>query len=233
MQAPSGNCINVLIDINNCGKLNYVCPSSYQSCSAGLCSHLSSIILLNGTFIWAASVNKSVDDASYGITLPFNVTLYNTTTKSATVTTNGVVCLGICANTFTETALPTSAFPQATLLPFWDDLYFYENTSQGIYYQTAGVGPNRTFTIEYYCSHYLQPTDYAHFEVVFFENRPGIVQYIYYEATDGGSSATIGVQRSSGGPFVQYSFDQASSVTPNLVLTFDTNSGSYNTSSTG
>ena len=60
--------------------------------------------------------------------------------------------------------------------------------------KTDGTGPNRTFTIEYYCSHYLQPTDYYHFQVVFFEDKPGIVEFIYYEATDSGASATIGVQ---------------------------------------
>jgi hypothetical protein len=91
-QAPSGNCINVFIDINNCGKINYVCSSNYTSCSAGLCSTLQGIILLNGTFIWAASVNKSDDDGYYGINLPFNITLYNTTTTSAVVSTNGVSC---------------------------------------------------------------------------------------------------------------------------------------------
>ena len=95
MQAPSGNCINIVIDINNCGKLNNVCPSTYTSCSAGLCSNLSSVKIINGTAIWAASVNKSVDDATYGITLPFNITLYNMTSNSATVTTNGVSCMMI------------------------------------------------------------------------------------------------------------------------------------------
>lgn len=105
-----------------------------------------------------------------------------------------MICLGSCANTFTETALPTSAFADATLFPFWDDLYFYENTSQGIYYETGNVSPNRTFTIEYYCSHYLQPSNYYHFQVVFFENQPGVVEFIYYEATDSGDSATIGIQ---------------------------------------
>lgn len=95
VQASSGNCINVMIDINNCGKLNNVCPSTYTSCSAGLCSNLASIILLNGTFIWAASVSGSVDDLSSTITIPFNITLYNKTTKSVTVTTNGVSLIGI------------------------------------------------------------------------------------------------------------------------------------------
>lgn len=95
VEASSGNCVNILIDINNCGKLYYVCPSTYQSCSEGLCSYLSSILLLNGTAIWAASVNKSVDDDSFTINLPFNVTFYNTTRSSATVTTNGVSCLAM------------------------------------------------------------------------------------------------------------------------------------------
>jgi len=47
---------------------------------------------------------------------------------------------------------------------------------------------------EYYCSHYLQPAEYYHFQVVFYENMPGIVQYIYYDVSDRGANATIGVQ---------------------------------------
>ena len=105
-----------------------------------------------------------------------------------------MICLQTCSTTFTGTALPTSAFSGATVLPFWDDLYIYANTSQGICYQTQGNAPNRTITFEFYCSHYLQPTVYDHFQVVFFENQPGIVEFIYYEATDGGAFATIGVQ---------------------------------------
>ncbi|CAF3485076.1 unnamed protein product [Rotaria sp. Silwood1] len=233
VQAPSGNCINILIDINNCGKINNVCPSTYTSCSAGLCSTLSSIKIINGTFIWAASVNGSVDDKYFTITVPFNITLYNTTTTSITVTTNGVICLQTCSTTFTETALPTSAFSGATILPYWDDLYIYANTSQGIYYQKQGNAPNQTFIVEYYCSHYQQSTDYYNFQVIFFENMPGVVQFIYYEVTDEGASSTVGVQDSSSGPFVQYSFDQASSVTQNMTLIFDTNTGTYTSSSIG
>ena len=105
-----------------------------------------------------------------------------------------MICFGGCSTTFTETALPTTAFSGVTLLPYWDDLYFYENTSQGIYYQAQGSTPNRTLTFEYYCSHYLQSSDYYHFQVIYFENMPNVIQFIYYEATDGGASATIGVQ---------------------------------------
>jgi hypothetical protein len=105
-----------------------------------------------------------------------------------------VISFGGCSTAFTETALPTTAFSGVTVLPYWDDLYFYENTSQGIYYQAQGTAPNRQLIFEYYCSHYLQPTNYYHFQVVFFENMPNVVQFIYYEATDQGASATVGVQ---------------------------------------
>ncbi len=109
-----------------------------------------------------------------------------------------VLCLGNCSSTFTETALPTNAFSGATALPYWDDLYVYGNTSQGIYYQTDGDAPNRTLTFEYYCSHYQQPTEYYHFQMVFFENMPGIVQYVYYDISDRGVTCTVGVQGNRG-----------------------------------
>ena len=38
---------------------------------------------------------------------------------------------------------------------------------------------------------------------------------------------------STSGPPIQYSFDQSNSVTPNLVLTFDTNSGTVTSSTVG
>ncbi|CAF2083439.1 unnamed protein product [Rotaria magnacalcarata] len=177
VQASSGIYVNVVIDINNCGKLNNVCPSDFISCSAGLCT----------------SVNGFIDDQSFTVTVPFNITLYSTTTKSVSVTTNGV----------------------------------------GIYYDTQGIAPNRTLIFEYYSGQYRQSTDYCNFQITFYENVPGVVQFIYYDATDGGISATIGVQGSSSGPFIQYSFGQANSVAQNMVLTFDTNTGTYSSAGIG
>ncbi|CAF1627535.1 unnamed protein product [Rotaria magnacalcarata] len=233
VQASSGICVNVVIDINNCGKLNNVCPSDFTSCSAGLCSNLTSIKLINGTCIWSASVNGFIDDQSFTVTVPFNITLYSTTTKSVSVTTNGVICLSSCSTAFTETALPASAFSGAAVLPFWNDLYVFANTSQGIYYDTQGIAPNRTLIFEYYSGQYRQSTDYCNFQITFYENVPGVVQFIYYEAADGGISATICVQGSSSGPFIQYSFGQANSVAQNMVLTFDTNTGTYSSAGIG
>jgi len=42
--------------------------------------------------------------------------------------------------------------------------------------------------------HYLQSNEYYHFQIIFFENFPGIVKYIYFDATDKGDTCTIGLQ---------------------------------------
>jgi hypothetical protein len=144
--------------------------------------------------------------------------------------------------------LPTSSFSGTTAFPYWDDLYIYSGTPQGIYYASQGNAPNRTLVFEFYTSHYSQANQYYHFQVLFFEAQPGVVQYRYYDASDGGVSCTVGVQgnkrknvfrliqnifsdlASSSGPFIQYSFDLANSVQSNMSLTFDTNHGTYTNS---
>jgi hypothetical protein len=82
-----------MIDFNNCGTVGYVCASNYTSCSAGICSSAPGIQLVNSNFIWTAGINGSVDDDYYGVTIPFNITLYTTTTNFVYVTTNGVSLL--------------------------------------------------------------------------------------------------------------------------------------------
>jgi hypothetical protein len=88
--SASGSCVNILIDKNNCGSVGNICSSNYTSCSAGICSDAPGIQLLNSKFIWTAAINGSVDDEYYGVTLPFNITLYATITDFVYVTTNGV-----------------------------------------------------------------------------------------------------------------------------------------------
>jgi hypothetical protein len=89
-QSPSGRCVNILIDFNNCGTVGYVCPANYTSCSAGFCSAAPTIQLTDAIPIFIAAINGSIDDKVYHVTVPFSITLYNTTTYSVQVTTNGV-----------------------------------------------------------------------------------------------------------------------------------------------
>ena len=90
--------------------------------------------------------------------------------------------------------MPTGSFSDTTVFAFWDDLYIYTNTSQDVYYAVQGNAPNRTLIFEYYTTHFAQTTQYYRFQVIFFEGVPGVVQYKYFDASDGGVSCTVGVQ---------------------------------------
>ena len=90
-QTTSGNCVNIMIDFNNCGMIGYVCPASYVSCSMGICSTAPGIQLPNAVSTTGSATSiDNVDDAMFSVNLPFNITLYTTTTDLITVTTNGV-----------------------------------------------------------------------------------------------------------------------------------------------
>ena len=105
-----------------------------------------------------------------------------------------MICLGSCNIAYSETSLPASAFPGTTAFIYWDDLYIYAATSQGMYYAAQGNSPNRTLVFEFYMSHFSSSTRYYRFQAVFFEDQPNVVQYKYFEASDRGVSCTIGVQ---------------------------------------
>lgn len=70
----------------------------------------------------------------------------------------------------------------------------YAGTSQTVYYGITGVYPSRSLVYEFYTSHYGASSQYYHFQIIFYEASPGIVRYYYFQASDGGVSATIGVQ---------------------------------------
>ncbi|CAF3661070.1 unnamed protein product, partial [Rotaria socialis] len=69
------------------------------------------------------------------------------------------------------------------------------------------------------------------------QTSPNIVRYLYYQASDGGTSATIGVQSTGSGPSMTYSVNAASvpagsstTSTATLILTFNTGTGTYTSS---
>ena len=85
----TNQCVNVLIDSNNCGGLAVRCPVN-SSCSAGVCSDAPGIQLNNSVTIFSSSTNGEADDQMFNAILPWNITLYNTTTSRLTATTDGV-----------------------------------------------------------------------------------------------------------------------------------------------
>lgn len=81
-------------------------------------------------------------------------------------------------------------------------MYILNGTSQGLYYAIQGNVPNRTVVFEYYATPYRYREQYCHFQVLFFEANPGVVQIIYLNVPDSNISVTIGVQ---GKCFIQLS----------------------------
>ncbi|CAF4552664.1 unnamed protein product [Rotaria socialis] len=200
--SSTGNCVNILIDFNNCGADGNICLSNYTSCSGGLCSTVPVIQLTSYTSIWTGAINGPSDDDTFNMTLPFDIQVYTTTSSFIQLTTNGVICLSTCSDAWLETALPSSYFG-AAVLPYWDDLFIDSKTWQGIYYASQGTTPTRTLVLEYYTSRYGSPSEYYHFQVKFFEATPAVVQFIYYDAFDTGASCTVGVQGTSEMIFLQ------------------------------
>ncbi|CAF1512992.1 unnamed protein product, partial [Rotaria magnacalcarata] len=194
--------------------------------------------LIGGVTItgWGGTVN--VDDAYVTISLPFSITLYGYTTSSASVQSNGCICLAGCSSSYINGPLPSSGFSGPTAFGYWDDLYIYAGTSQSVYYGTTGTYPNRNLVFEFYMAHFGAPNLYYRFQIVFFEATPNVVRYLYYQASDSGASCTIGVQSSGTGPSMTYSVNTAGSVpagssttsSATLTLTFNTASGTYSSS---
>ena len=166
------------------------------------------------------------------------------------------VCIGACSTAWTNGNLPDSQFPGPTAFGFFDDLYMNAGTSQTVYYATTGTYPSRSLVFEFYTSHFGAPNQYYHFQILFYEASLNVVRYYYYQASDGGISATIGVQSellftwvllnncflltsgSGSGSAMTYTANQANAVpigaaatsTPTLILTFNTNTGTYTSS---
>ncbi|CAF1307518.1 unnamed protein product [Rotaria sordida] len=135
-RTPSGSCVNLLIDFNNCGSIGHVCASTYTSCSNGACSGAPAVQLTGAVAIagWGGTV--SVDDAYMTLSLPFSISLYGYTTSSASVQSNGCICLAGCSSAYSNSALPSGSFSGATAFGYWDDLYIYAGTSQTVYYDS-------------------------------------------------------------------------------------------------
>lgn len=90
VRTPSGTCVNLLIDFNNCGSIGYVCGSSFTSCSYGVCSAAPAVMLPNAVAPSGWGGSASADDATIVVTVPFSISLYNVYTTTPTLQTNGV-----------------------------------------------------------------------------------------------------------------------------------------------
>lgn len=106
------------------------------------------------------------------------------------------------------------------------------------------MAPSRIVTFEYYSSATWKEsedddsppepsTEYYHFTMTFYEDNPGYIRMNYYQVTDRGISATVGVQRISPelpDQFLQFSCNEAV-VNENSYVIFDTEAGTMSSGS--
>ena len=78
-----------------------------------------------------------------------------------------ILGIGTVTTAYANLPLPQYAIDSVGVFPFWDDLYIYNKTTQGICYEVDGTAPSRSVTFEFYESHCGNSAAYAHFLVSF------------------------------------------------------------------
>ncbi|MEZ5177985.1 MAG: S8 family serine peptidase [Acidimicrobiales bacterium] len=143
----------------------------------------------------------SGDDASLAVALPFPYAHAGASYTTANVSTNGVVNFLAPDTTYSNTAIPNAAAPNAALYGFWDDLIV--DGSSSVLADTFGSAPNRRFVIEWRNVALLaDTTKRLSFQIVLYESTAQRVRLQYKDIADGtaeaGTSATVGTENAAG-----------------------------------
>jgi hypothetical protein len=168
-----------------------------------------------------ADIGNHGDDVTTNIALPFSYTLYGETFTAANVSSNGNLQFTSNSTAFTNACpLPTTTLND-TIIPHWDDLRTDDGgvvTGRGIFTSVSGVAPNRIFNIEWRTRYFSASSNVANFEVRLYEGQQKF-DFIYGQVDQGGSSATIGVQKDTGTSSAQFACNTAGSVSSGLMVT--------------
>jgi hypothetical protein len=176
--------------------------------------------LIAGSF---SAAPANLDDYSFTLNLPFQICIYETCSTTAFVTTNGIVSVSAGIGDWGNQPIPAFS-GDAFLSAFWDDLFIYQGQKHYMDYAICGSMGSRTVTFDWRMGRFNAPGNgplYS-FSATFYENKPSRVYLRYFGTTDQGSSATVGMEGTSGGQLAnyQYSFNQAK-ITDGLGLIFD------------
>jgi hypothetical protein len=185
--------------------------SNYTITQAGGQGLLHGVSLLPNSQCYACSVT---------IGLPFTYYLYGQPYNSVHASTNGTIDFVAASNNTNNTCLPNNAAFSNAILAHWDDIWTNTLTcfDCGIYISLQGTAPNRIFVVEWRAILFSND-DFINFEVRLYEgqNRFDIV---YGEVGGRGSGATIGVERSGGIQYTQFSCNTNNAVNSGTQLIF-------------
>ncbi|MFY1672963.1 PQQ-dependent sugar dehydrogenase [Plantactinospora sp. WMMB334] len=149
------------------------------------------------------------DNGVAPVTLPFPVPFYGQSYTRAWVDINGSLSFADPGGSYpTNKALPSTARPNATLYPFWDDIVLHPDSSV----RTALLGgtPDRQFVVEWR-NVGLYGASAARISFQVLVSEWGQITFNYTALNAGrelGNSATIGIENPAGTDAVQYSVNQ-------------------------
>jgi len=165
------------------------------------------------------------DDSQGNINIGFTFNFYGNEYTQVSVCSNGFLQFAGLSTEFFNSQIPTTGGldPDNIICPFWDDI----DPSVGgtIFYDTQGTAPDRMFIVEWSAvPRYFDTGSSLTFEVILYETS-NYIKFQYNTMTSGtagtfadGSSATIGIEDSTAGDGLQYSFDTAGTVTNGMAV---------------
>jgi len=146
-----------------------------------------------------ATATSLGDDGTMTVPIGFSFDFYGTSYTMATISANGVLAMGSASYvTFSNSCLPYTGTPSDFIAAHWDDLYPGRSGS-GVWYETLGSAPSRTFVVHWDTEHISSSTSRGDIRLVLHEGS-GDIDVCYVDTDfgsasyDGGASATIGIQ---------------------------------------
>ena len=173
----------------------------------------------------------SADDVSYG---PFNIgfsfTFFETVYSQFYVNSNGMITFGSGSSSPTPLAIPSASAPNNFIAAFWDNLRI--SGTGDILYRTIGSSSNRKTIIQFRnMSFYGYPNFMGTFHILLYEDGRIQTQYRLIVAKTipraTGGNASIGIENSTGGTGVQYSYLTNNMVATGKAILYTPNGSSY------
>jgi hypothetical protein len=141
------------------------------------------------------------DESTTNIELPFDFSFYGETKTSINVATNGYLSFGNGNSVYYNVPIPIADMPNDMIAPFWDDLHQKNGTCYVYYHEEQ----NR-FIIQYdQWGFYLNDGPLT-FQVILYEN--GTILFNYRELNGVLTSATVGIENSSGNDGLQVAYNK-------------------------
>ncbi|ALG07750.1 hypothetical protein AOZ06_13280 [Kibdelosporangium phytohabitans] len=157
----------------------------------------------------ATALQLTGDNASANVTLPFPVTFYGKTYKTAAVHTDGY--LAFAGTGAPGGAIPAPAAPNGAIYAFWDDLVVDAQAS--VRTSADGAAPNRRYIVEWRdVTVKSAPGSRLSVELILTEGGRIQVQYKGIDpasAAESGAGATVGLENETGSVALPYSVKKA------------------------